>query len=269
MESSQYKANYSFNMNYGFSEEKGGGLPDFLIVGAQKCGTTALCANLDKHPEIFLAKRAGPENAAYEFRFFVNNAVWQKGETWYRSLFPYTDLVQGEKTPEYLDHFVAHERMHKIVPNAKLIVLVRNPVDRAYSAWNHFMQSGKYRRQGWKKESFEAALAESFRGENDSFRAIVEKGVYIKQIRNLLRYYDRSQLFIGIAEKFKREPVAETRKVFEFLGVTPMDVEAEHRHVRKYSSPMKDTTRELLENFYEPYNEELYDFLGYRIDDWQ
>jgi len=116
-------------------------LPDFLIIGAQKAGTTALKDSLAMHLAVYMAK--GSIGLGDEIHFFSNQ--WTRGVDWYRQHFMHPEKLQGEKSPSYLRRVICHRRMHEIVPRAKLLVLLRNPVSRAYSQWNHF---NKLHRQG-------------------------------------------------------------------------------------------------------------------------
>src|SRR2546423_13513556 len=115
-------------------------IPDFLIIGGQKCGTTSLYYYLIEHPNIAPAVRK-------QMHFFDNR--FKKGFGWYKSNFPTIfskwyktflhkqKFVSGEATPYYLFHPLAASRVHQFLPDVKLIVLLRNPVNRAYSHYNH------------------------------------------------------------------------------------------------------------------------------------
>jgi len=249
------------------AKEKTGNLPDFVIIGAQKSSTSALRHNLDKHPDVFMAHNLD-RKASREIHFFNIDHQWDRGIDWYRNLFPYNERIQGEKSPNYINIPLAHERMHQVIPDAKLILLLRNPVNRAYSHWNHFNQAGNAKKRGWRETSFEAALAEAWRGEIPVFKNLVDNGIYIQQIHHLLRFYPREQLFIGIAERFKASPQDEPNSVFDFLGLEKKDIQPEHKHVRKYQGTMETATRTFLEELYAPFNEALFEFLGYRIPEW-
>ncbi len=122
-------------------------LPGFLVIGAQKAGTTALYAYLRWHPAI-----TGP--SWKEVSFFDRH--WWRGEAWYRGQFPLrtADRLVGEASPSYLFHPLAPERARSLVPDVKLIALLRNPVDRAYSQYQHEVALGR------EPLSFEDALAE-------------------------------------------------------------------------------------------------------------
>jgi hypothetical protein len=130
-------------------EPQVGGLPDFVIIGAHKCGTTSLYHSLTRHPHVEGA-------ATKELEFF--NRHFDKGIEWYRRCFPrprWKDgrrSITGEATPYYLFHPHAAKRMAEVVPRARMIVLLRNPVDRAYSHYHHRTRLGRETR------SFEEAI---------------------------------------------------------------------------------------------------------------
>ena len=103
-------------------------LPDFVIIGAQKAGTTSLYDLMTRHPSIAPAYDK-------ELRYF--STYYDRGETWYRSNFPVVrGQLTGESTPSYVFYSAAPSRMKKLLPNARIIVILRNPVDRAYSHYN-------------------------------------------------------------------------------------------------------------------------------------
>ena len=204
-------------------------LPDFLIIGAQKSGTNALLYNLALHPEIFMAR--DPLNT--ELKFFSREDRWKRGVAWYMGNFTKNSCLQGEKTPEYLFFQKCHSRMHAIVPKAKLIILLRNPIDRAYSQWNHYNEIYETRPKswGWIKTDFETALKKQ--------KQLITRGEYIDQITHLLNFFPREQLYIGIAERLKANPSYELSKVFSFLEVPSRCLEFQNRHTRKYAHPMQ------------------------------
>ena len=105
-------------------------LPGFLIVGGQKCGTTAARFNLGQHPHIAFTPSA--PNQRHELHFFDNEQSWPCGVDWYATHFSQSAPLIGETAPNYLSSTCA-KRIYTTLPNARLIVLLRNPVDRAYS----------------------------------------------------------------------------------------------------------------------------------------
>ena len=126
-------------------------LPNLIIIGAMKCGTSALHQYLDQHPDIAMSKEK-------ELDFFIEDRNWRKGLDWYRSMFPDSGVVRGEASPDYT-HYPAipgvPERMHTVVPGAKLIYMVRDPVERMLSQYMHNRWTGIETRL-WKHPEFDA-----------------------------------------------------------------------------------------------------------------
>ena len=238
------------------------GLPDFIIIGAHKCGTTALHVNLNLHPDISVVNGAFKGG---EMFFFNRDELYLKeGIDYYRSFFRRSKLIQGEETPDYISSLECHERMLETVPGAKLILTLRNPVDRAYSHWNHFNMMGKKTKEwGWIDASFEECAKQDLTG-------LITRGKYIEQIEHLTEHFSPEQLHIIIAEHARRSPADEYRKVFAFLGVEEIADLPFLRtvHARPYPEPMNRETRQELLGYFESYNERLFEYLGYRVGSW-
>jgi sulfotransferase family protein len=241
-------------------------LPNFLIIGAQKAGTTALYAYLRRHPAI-----TGP--SWKEVSFFDRH--YARGEAWYRGNFPNALRARGlvgEASPSYLFHPLAPERVAAMVPEAKLVALVRNPVDRAFSHYQHEVALGR------EPLSFEDALqAEDDRlsGEEERMRAdpayfsrswwdytYRARGRYAEQLERWLAVFPREQLLIVPNEDLDSEPERTHARVLKFLGAAPHQLESYPRVFERRYEPMNAETRaRLAAEFAEP-NERLYGLLG-------
>jgi Sulfotransferase domain len=251
-----------------------GALPDFLIIGAQKAGTTYLYHLLTQHPSVESA-------TAKEVHYF--DVHFSKGVDWYRSHFPRPvwregrKIMTGEASPYYLFHPHAARRAADAVPQAKLIVLLRNPVDRAYSDYQH-----KYREGREPLKSFQEAIeAEGHRlsGEREKMLAhedyaspnyrkfsYVSRGVYVDQLEEWRKYFDEDQFLVLKSEDFFGHPKNTLASVHEFLGLPPwevgeLDEEPEESHKGSYVD-LNPTVRERLETYFEPHNRRLYELLG-------
>jgi len=241
-------------------------LPDFLILGAQKAGTTALYAYLRRHPRI-----TGP--SWKEVSFFDRH--YARGEAWYRGNFPNTLRARGlvgEASPSYLVHPLAPQRVAELVPEAKLIALVRNPVDRAFSHYQHEVVLGR------EPLSFEDALAaedERLRGEEERMRADPAffshawwnytsrtRGRYAEQLERWLAVFPRDRLLVVPSEDLLLAPEETHAGVLDFLGVERRRLDSYPRVFEREYDPMKAETRSrLAEEFAEP-NRSLYELLG-------
>ncbi len=252
--------------------------PGFLIVGAMKAGTTFLHACLAEHPACVCA-------AEKELHFFDNN--FHRGREWYRSRFPLRrwmesrrgrPLLAGEATPYYLYHPLAPQRAKETCPGAKLIVLLRYPVDRAYS---HYQQNV---RAGFERLSFAEAIEaepDRLRGEEDRLRAdpryysmahqtysYCARGEYGPQVARWLERFGAGRVLVLQSEALREQPEEMYRRVLGFLGLASHQPRGfGPRNCGRYE-PMDSRTREMLDARFEPSNEELFSLLGERFA-WQ
>jgi hypothetical protein len=250
---------------YGRATSRWRPLPDFIVVGAQKAGTTALYAYLRWHPGI-----TGP--SWKEVSFFDRH--WWRGESWYRGQFPLRAGARlvGEASPSYLFHPLAPERARSLVPAAKLIALVRNPVDRAYSQYQHEVALGR------EPLSFEDALAaeeERTRGETDRLLAdprafsrawwdhtYAARGRYAEQLERWLAVYPREQLLVVSTEELGEKPAETYAAILAFLGAAPHDLEEYPRVFDREYEPMRADTRVRLAASFAGPNRRLEELLG-------
>jgi hypothetical protein len=239
-------------------------LPDFLIIGAQKAGTTALYDYLYRHPAI-----SGPRWK--EVSFFDRH--WSRGERWYRGNFPrHARAPVGEASPSYLFHPLAPERVRSLVPQARLIALLRNPVDRAFSHYQHEVALGREPltfEQALEREEerthgeLERMLAEphsfSHAWWNHTYKA---RGLYAEQLERWLAVFPREQLLVIGTEKFAAAPAATYARVLEFVGAPPHELDAYPRVFSREYDAMAPATRAALADLYAVPNAGLYELLG-------
>jgi hypothetical protein len=229
-----------------------GALPDFLIIGAQKCGTTTLYYLLTQHPYV---ERA----AIKEVYFFDKPYNFGRGIEWYRQYFPQPKwkdgrkTLTGEATPNYLFDSHAPERIAEVIPQARLIVLLRNPVDRAYSNYWHNASRGREVR------TFE----ELMKAKETHY---LSKGVYVDQLLRWSKFFSKEQMLVLKSEDFFERPRETLNIVIDFLDLPDWEPEASMfgkiRNRGRYEEGMDPATRRRLENYFEPHNKRLYDFLG-------
>ena len=181
-----------------------GRLPDFVILGAMKCGTTSLHDYLGYHPDIAMSQ---PK----ELNFFVEHQRWERGLAWYKSNFTEPGKVMGESSPNYTRYPLfpgVAERMHAAMPDVKLIYCVRDPIRRMVSHYVHDYSIGEQDRP-----FAEAAL--------DEEEAYLWCSRYYYQLERYLKFYAASQIKLVVLEDMKEKPQETLREVFEFLGVDP------------------------------------------------
>jgi len=256
-------------------------LPDFLIIGAMKSGTDAAAKNLALHPDVWLVdeavKRAlGDELEFPEVQFFNHDTRWARGEAWYRRFFePGAGHARlGEKSAEYLNCLEAHERMCGIVPRARLIVLLREPVSRALSHWRHLARE----RPRWDgldlgEMSFEEAVRTALKVLHQHGRPpdLLWKGCYAVQLEHLMRWFPREQVLLCVSERVRRNKHRQYARMMEFLGIAPLeDACYQDWHVREGGGAhaLDSRTEQRLREFYAPHNERLFRLLGTRIREW-
>jgi len=242
----------------------GRALPHFLVIGAQRCGTTSLYNYLGQHPGV--ARPLGKE-----LQFFSTH--FQRGVPWYRAHFPAAQTGSGvltfEATPYYLFHPQAARRAASVVPGARMIVLVRNPVDRA---WSHHRHSS---RLGIEHLCFEEALAqepERLRGEAERLLAepdyasprhrafsYAARGRYAEQLEEWYRHFPPDRIMVVRSEDLYREPRPTYRGVLEFLELSawaPPEFPVFTRS-RADAAGMDPDTRCRLREEFEPHNRRL------------
>jgi hypothetical protein len=244
--------------------------PGFVILGAQKAGTSALYRYLLKHPDVTGA-------AVKETHYFDRH--YDRGSHWYLSQFPLraTTSLTGEATPYYLFHPQIPRRLAELVPDARLVVLVREPAARAYS---HYRHNARFHPP---MPSFEAALALEERlfaargGEPGFFdsdechmHSYAARGRYVEQLRRWFEHFAAEQVLVLESEEFYRDPAAGFNTVLRFLGLR--DWRPERFAVfnqGNYSAQELDpgTAASLSERF-RSHNRELEELLGRRLDGW-
>lgn len=256
-------------------------LPDFLIIGAARCGTTSLYQYLTEHPSII-------PGVGKEIYFF--DKKFAKGVNWYKTFFP-TKLsmsraeskqknkcLTGEATPRYLHYPHAPKRIFELIPNVKLIVLLRNPTDRAYSHYQMEVSSGN------EELSFEDAIEqeekrikedmkkmkndENFYSVNFYRKSYLTRGIYVEQLKRWFKFFPKEKFLILKSEDLYSDPSKIYHQTLDFLGLKKYELNSFKAHrMRKYSSISKET-REKLTDYFRPYNEQLYQLLD-RNFDWK
>lgn len=242
--------------------------PDYMIIGAQKCGTTTLFNMLSRHPAV-----ANPKNK--EMHFFDDRDIHSVRH--YRGMFPFEfKRLTGEATPAYLYYPHVPERIMGLFPTCKFIAILRNPVDRAYSHYQMRFRRGK------EKLSFEDAIRSEEQRlakarKSDRFQprihnpellahSYLDRGLYARQLKNWFRVFDREQICILSYEELAVDPLRVYGEMCSFLDL-PLEDNATPETANKSNyPPMKPETRAMLEDFYENHNEELFELIDKRFD---
>ncbi len=247
----------------------GDNLPDFIIIGSQKSGTTSLYYYLIQHSQLLPSR-------IKEIHFFDD--YFELGTAWYRAQFRspnlFLNLKLFEATPRYLFHPLAPKRIVTVLPNLKMIVLLRNPTDRAIS---HYFMSKRYNNE-------ELSLKEALLAEEKRLKPIIQKqdynnpifkmnsyksrGLYKEQLERYFKYFPRQHIFVINSEKFFAQPQNTLRQVFEFVEVNQefkiQDLQPCNKGYNK--SKVHPDIYEYLNSYFRPHNEALYELIGTRYD---
>ena len=240
--------------------------PDFLIIGAAKCGTSSLFNYLKSHPQILLPHKK-------EIGFF--GAKFKYGIDWYLAHFPSIsdrpNLITGEATPNYIRFPKAARQIKDLFPQIKLIVLLRNPIDRALSWHHHKLNSGLA------KGTFADAVAQEMKQlKNFSEEDLMRKGhnpdnilgsLYFYKLKIWMEVFDREQFCLIKSEDLYSNPGAVMTRVFSFLGLKDHPLSQYPTfNAGFYNSSISDGLRKTLADYFRPHNQKLEKYLDMKLD---
>ena len=253
-------------------------LPDFLVIGVGRGGTTSCFHYLSQHPSII--------GSAYDdIGFFDQN--FHLGLNWYRSMFPtkflkkkivkeFGKCLTYDVTPSYIRKPWVARRIKELFPKIKLIALLRNPVDKAYSHYHLSLRSGV------QKSSFEEIIEEDVKTfqkfentnsmiDDEYFRNYIEKsllgrGIYAQQLKIWFELFDPKQILILTSEELSTETNKTMNKIFQFLDLPDYEIpDTAKRSTGNYTNMKMDTRKKLI-SFYSKYNQDLFKLLNQEFD---
>ena len=254
-------------------------LPDFLIIGTQRGGTTSLYRYLEQHPAVL------PAVLNKGIHYFDTN--YGKGPNWYRSHFPTTaskafrrrragePVLTGEGSPYYAFHPLAPGRITELLPNGRFILILRDPITRAHSQYQHEIA------RGFESLSFEEALKkepERLAGEEERLIAdpsyysyehqhhsYVARGMYLDQIRRWHEAVPHERLLILDSTAFFSDPDAAYREVLRFLGLSERSLATYDKMNAHSYDRMSADELTFLRSSFEAANRDLFEYLGRRF----
>lgn len=247
-------------------------LPNFLIAGAPRAGTTFLYEVLDEHPEVYLAKPRNPEP-----KFFLIDDEFQKGLGYYSEKYfagVEGQAAVGEKSTNYLENGQVAGRIRSLLPQVKLLFTLRNPIERALS---NYLWSKK---NGLETLSFEEAVEQEQAREAQypaAYRysrpfSYVSRGMYAAHLRPYLAAFPAAQIKVVLLEDLEAKPQEEIDEICRFLGVAARQSSGDlHRRVnsaRQGDEQVGDATRGKLRDIYRAPNRELADLLNRDLSLW-
>ena len=273
-------------------------LPSFLILGGSRSGNTSLFAYLTEHPNIM----PGSLKAFFFFQYFTNNKT-----SFYRSQFPIKrkNLITCDSTSSYFVHPLIPARVHKLLPSAKLIVVLRNPVERAYSEFHYTVTLGSEL-----TENFEDVIKSELKRieignkkpelkiENTNYNHFafshLRDGLYVQHLERWLKFFPNEQLLVLHTKDLSTNFDNTLAKTFEFLNLPKYQIEnrieknkidkirplsGHERNIYKNIDSktrtlfnvqnypeIKSETRKFLQDFFRPHNEKLFKMIGKRFD---
>ena len=252
-------------------------LPDFFVIGAGRTGTTSLYHYLDQHPS--LSKSAYDELGFFDVNFHL-------GLNWYRSLFPSvftkfriklkTDFFMTyDVTPSYVRRPWIAKRIKKLFPKSKLIIVLRNPVDRTYSHYHLHRKFGETRtfEEFIKNEIDDISKWDVELKDDNYFATKVEnsslaRAFYAEQLPIWFEQFSKNQILIISSENLASNTRKTMNEIFSFLNLPEYDIPDIKKVNVSKKSKMNSKTQEILLEFFKPYNEQLYDFLNKKFD-WE
>ena len=250
-------------------------LPDFVIVGAQRAGTTSLYKYLIEHPDV------GRVRLGKGVHYFDTNA--ERSMAWYRSHFPldpskipFRDRPShvGEGSPYYMFHPQCPRRIHEALPGVKVIAILRDPIERAHSQWVHETARGfetlpfddalraEDDRLAGQAELLVEPAGRSFEHQHHSY---VARGQYADQVQRLWDVFGQDRTLILSSTQLFTAPASAYAATLAFLGLTPHEAIYEVHNARSYSKIAPSTEAWLAERFVES-NQRLVEMLGPEFD---
>ncbi|MCC7139423.1 MAG: sulfotransferase [Planctomycetes bacterium] len=244
-------------------------LPSFLILGVQKGGTSSLYRWLVRHPHVLPARRK-------ELHFF--DREHDRGLRWYRGQFPgrlregwhrvvrRRPVVTGEASPSYLPDPAVRDRVRAALPDARFVVLLRDPVERAWSHHRHFVRRG--RPVPPFAEAVERERRDDLAGRRrpEDARGYLGRGRYAEQLERWFEVFPREQFLVLRSEDVFASPAEHVRRVVDFLGLAPLDptrwVGEFDVWNRGLSLDLDPDTRRVLEDYFAPHEDRLVALLG-------
>jgi len=244
-------------------------LPGVIVLGTQKGGTSSIFRYLMQHPQFFNA--INKEVHFFDYRY-------DKGLPWYQAMFPLArtlppGAVTGEATPFYLFHPLVPTRVAESLPQAKFIVLLRNPVDRALSHYYHNVRRGREKRpieQAFDSEAAVIAEEKARLGNGEIFKpeafrhfSYTERGLYAEQLARWFAHFPKERFFIRTSESFYAGGNDFMSEVFDFLGIDS-DFKVPNLTPRNVGIPRGEDVemRDRLADYFAPHNQRLEELLG-------
>jgi hypothetical protein len=255
-------------------------LPNFLIIGANKAGTTSLSFYCSQHPDIYISPVKEPMffSSVRERKVSIEGATLDDPYACftldeYLHLFAQAkERLIGESSTSYLANPYCAVLIKKIIPDVKLIAVLRNPIERALSVYKMYYGSGI------EKRGFEEAVADELKNREalPYGKNYLKVGLYASQLKAFLRYFPRDRVFIGSYDEYNRDTVGFLQRIFRFLGArefSPPDLSRLNTSREYFSGPaaipsMSQDQRKKLATYFEDDISELRNIVDFDVSNW-
>ena len=245
--------------------------PNYICIGVAKGGTTSLIKYLNLHPEIYMANK----EKHFFSRQLSKGKLTDNDKKKYEESFKTTKTIVGEKTPGYCYLRYAIDRIYEYNKNMKLIIILREPISRAFSQYNMELNFKKKTLNDITEEQIFNQITKQENIKLNELRSnqsyIVIRGFYDEILEYILSKFSRDNLYIGISEEINKNKQKYYNEIYDFLG-TPKLIKINDTlnvHVRKYEKKIPKKLEKYLYNIYKSHNEKLYKILGRKIDSWE
>jgi hypothetical protein len=248
-------------------------LPNFIIAGVMKGSSSATAHNLNKNIDVYCltAKNKEMINAHYgvditafkgglansvskELDFFNKWVNYKQGIEFYKQYFPYYRIAMGEASPNYFYvnepwHENTIKRMKRDIPNAKIIIILRDPITRAFSHWNHTQQPGIKFGTQFKDLTFNECTEQWETPENNS---LIQRSLYLENLNSYRDAFGAENVYVTTQEAVKASNLDEYNKIYNFLGVPTLDSDPGYRdvHSREYDTTIDDSSLAFLKTYF-------------------
>ncbi len=242
-------------------------LPNLIVIGAVRSGTTSLFHYFNEHPCM--------TSSSYdELGFFDSN--FELGLNWYKSHFPtkfhkqkiiskFKKFYTYDVTPFYIWNENAAKRILDTLPNTKLIALLRNPIDRAYSNYQLSVRDDE-------KQSFEEVIKKEMKqGKNFKTKAYglqnyLARGIYVNQLEKWYKLFPKKNILVISTDELKKDPENTLNSMFQFLDIPKYKVKNLKKHNKENYKSMNNETRKFLVDFFKEDNKKLFKLIGKKFD---
>jgi len=244
-------------------------IPNLITIGTSRGGTESLYHYIRHHPNIAVSSKR-------EIYFFGKDPHYDTGLNWYRSFFPTTifekffnkthkkNLIIYEGSTDYLFQSKAPKRIFDDLGNIKFIVMLRNPVERAYSHFYHNIDTGldnldsfeeaiklePKRLKEWSNDGLDDTMFNHY--------AYLKRGIYVDQLENWFKIFPREKFLIMKTEDLKKDPQKIVNQLYDFVGLPHAKIREQlNRNIAHYPKPINPETRKKLVDYFKPHNERL------------